>query len=122
MYKIEFIFRASPNILYKFLTTPACLVRWFCDKVDIYNDVYTFSWEDSDEKAMLLDDIEEELLRFQWLNAPSPNEYLEFRITESPVTSETILIITDFCYSNELDEMKKLWASQIKQLMVETGG
>jgi len=40
---LEYIFKASPAILYKFLTTPACLVRWFCDGVDINADVYTFS-------------------------------------------------------------------------------
>ena len=38
----EFIFRASPSILYQFLTTPNCLIRWFCDKVDITKEVYTF--------------------------------------------------------------------------------
>ncbi|MFZ1786900.1 MAG: START-like domain-containing protein, partial [Saprospiraceae bacterium] len=32
---LEFIFKASPAIVYQFLTQPACLVRWFCDAVDI---------------------------------------------------------------------------------------
>ena len=46
---LEYIFKASPAILYKFLTTPACLVRWFCDGVDINADVYTFTWDGNDE-------------------------------------------------------------------------
>ncbi len=59
---LEYIFKASPAILYKFLTTPACLVRWFCDGVDINNDVYTFSWDGAEENAEVVDDIEEERL------------------------------------------------------------
>ena len=55
---LEYIFKASPAILYKFLTTPACLVRWFCDGVDINGDVYTFSWDGSEENAEVVDDIE----------------------------------------------------------------
>ena len=63
---MEFIFRASPTILYTFMTTPACLVRWYCDEVDITNDVYTFYWSGSSEVAYLLDDIEDERVRFEW--------------------------------------------------------
>jgi hypothetical protein len=45
-------------------------VRWFCDGVDINNDVYTFSWDGNEENAEVVDDIEEERLRFRWEGAP----------------------------------------------------
>ena len=63
---LEFIFRASPAILYKFFTDPANLVRWFCDEVDISGTTYTFSWSGSDEIAELIEDEEDARLRFQW--------------------------------------------------------
>jgi len=47
----EFIFRASPAILYKFFTTPSCLIRWFCDEVDISEDKFTFVWSGSGVEA-----------------------------------------------------------------------
>ena len=119
--EMEFLFRASPTILYKFLTSPACLVRWFCDAVDIQEDVYVFEWSGSEEVAILIDDIEEERLRFKWEEAPD-NEYLEFRFEISPVTNETILSITDFCDDDEVEDQKKLWASQLDMLRRETGG
>ena len=50
----EFIFKASPAIIYQFLTVPECLVRWFCDNVDISEDVYTFSWDGAEEDAELI--------------------------------------------------------------------
>ena len=92
--EMEFIFRASPTILYKFLTNPSCLIRWFCDGVDIEEDRYTFSWDGAEEYAELVDDIEDERLRFVWEEADE-GEYLEFRMQKSPVTGETVLEITD---------------------------
>ena len=121
-FTVEFIFRASPTILYKFLTTPSCLIRWFCDEVDIQNDIYTFSWEGSEEVAELIDDIEEERLRFRWEEAESDEEFLEFRFSRSPVTGETILEITDYCDEDEVEDQRALWESQIKVLRQETGG
>lgn len=118
---MEFIFRASPTILYQFLTTPACLIRWFCDGVDINDDVYTFDWNGVEENAELVDDIEEELLRFCWEDADE-GEFLEFKISKSPVTGETILEIIDFADDDEIDDIRQLWDSQIQHLKAETGG
>lgn len=118
---MEFIFRASPTILYRFITTPSCLIRWFCDEVDILGDDFTFVWNGAEEMAILVDDIEDERLRFQWEDAPE-DEYLEFRFYKSPVTNETVLEITDFADEDEVEEQKELWANQIKKLRIETGG
>jgi len=120
-FELEFIFKASPAILYQFITTPSCLVRWFCDEVDITEDVYTFTWQGADEEAEMIDDIEEERVRFKWDDS-ADDEYLEFRMYKSDVTNETILEITDFCDKNEVKETSDLWASQIAQLRIETGG
>ena len=118
---MEFICRASPAIIYSFLTTPATLVRWFCDEVDIQDDVYTFSWQGSEEIAVLEDDIEEERVRFVWEDAED-DEYLEFRMYKSDVTNETVLEITDYCDEGEEDEQQDYWASLVQILRKETGG
>jgi uncharacterized protein YndB with AHSA1/START domain len=120
--ELEFIFKASPAILYTFITTPACLVRWYCDEVDINNDVFSFYWTGSREKAFMIDDIEEERVRFHWEDAESEEEYLEFRMYKSDVTNETILEITDFCDEDEVQENKDLWNTLITDLKKECGG
>ncbi len=120
--ELEFLFRASPTIIYKFLTTPSCLIRWFCDEVDITGEIYTFVWEGSEEIAEMIDDIEDERIRFKWEDADDEEEYLEFRMSRSPVTGETILEITDYCDDDEVDDTRMLWESQMKQLRQETGG
>lgn len=119
---LEFIFRASPTILYNFVTTPACLVRWYCDEVDITGDTYTFYWKGSNETAHLIDDIEDERVRFEWEDAEGENERLEFRMYKSDVTNETILEITDFCDADEVQEIKDLWATLMVELRKECGG
>ena len=119
--KWSLFFRASPAILYTFLTTPACLVRWFCDGVDINTDVFTFTWDGADENAEMLDDIQEERVRFRWEDADE-GEYLEFRMYKSGVTNETVLEITDFCDDDEVDSQMDLWNTQLKKLKTECGG
>jgi len=121
-YEMEFIFRASPTILYQFITTPSCLVRWFCDEVDINDDVYSFSWDGAEEEAEMIDDIEDERVRFKWTDADDPDEFLEFRMYKSDVTNETVLEITDFCDDDEVDAQRDLWDSQIKEMRKECGG
>lgn len=121
-YTLEFLFRASPAILYEFLTSPTCLVRWFADEVDVNREVYEFKWNGYPEYAELIEDIEEEVVKFHWLDSDEEGEFLEFRITESPVTSETILEVTGFCDEDEIDDQKILWNTQVKRLVKECGG
>ena len=119
--ELEFIFRASPTILYKFFTTPSCLIRWFCDEVDITGNEYNFIWSGAGEMANIIDDIEDERVRFKWEDGEE-DEYFEFRMSKSPVTGETILEITDYCDEDEVDDQRQLWESQMKMLRQETGG
>ncbi len=119
--EMEFIFRASPNIIYQFLTQPENLVRWFAEGVDINDDEYTFTWDGSSESARLIDDIEEERLRFKW-NDSDPEEYYEFRMYISDITRQTILEITDFSDDDESKEQQDLWSTQIEELRLACGG
>lgn len=120
-FTMERLFRASPTIMYKFLSTPDCLIRWFCDEVDITDDEYTFSWEGEEEIALLIDDIEDERLRFEWDDADE-GEYLEFQMQRSPVTGETILTLTDWADEDEVEDQQKLWDTQLDRLRSATGG
>jgi len=96
-------------------------VRWFCDGVDIVADEFAFTWDGSEEMATLVDDIEDERVRFTWDEADE-GEYFEFRMEVSPVTNETILYVTDYRDEDEVDDQKKLWESQMEMLRRETGG
>lgn len=118
---IEYLFRASPGILYEFLTTPACLVRWFCEEVDITKETYSFYWGGSEEVAKILELKENEIVKFHF-DDYEEDEYLLFEISKSPVTGETILNITDFCDDDEVDDQMDLWDTQMAKLRKEMGG
>ncbi len=120
-FKIDFLMRASPSLLYRYFTSPGDIIRWFCEGVDINKGVYTFEWSGEGEEARLVENIEEELVRYEWLDEDRRGEYLEFKITKAGVANDTVLEITDFCDDDEVDELKELWATQIDTLRKATG-
>lgn len=119
-YTIEFTVRSSPAILYEFLSTSSGLQEWFADKVQQREGIFSFSWNGSEEKAKVLDSLQDEFIRFRWLDSPE-NEYFEFKIQKSEVTSETVLLVTDFAEKKEIEDQTQLWDSQLKELFHRIG-
>ena len=124
-FSVEFVLKTSPAIVYKFLTAPDCLIRWFCDEVDVEReeglDRYAFVWSGEEEVAILTEDIEEERLLFRWKEADDEKEYFQFEMSRSEVTNDTVLLITDFCDDDEVDDQKQLWMNQIDAMKKAMG-
>lgn len=121
-FKLEFLFRASPTIVYKFLTTPDCLIRWFCDECKVVDQQYFFEWDGSEEIASVIEDIENEQLTLEWEEFEGEGEYLDFRIGRSEVTGETIVEVTAFCDEDEVEQEQQFWHTQMKELARAAGG
>lgn len=119
-YTLEYPVRCSPGILYEFLATPAGLQEWFADKVDLRDNVFSFSWNGSEEKAVIVEQKPEEYIRLRWLNSQK-DEYFEFRIQQSEVTNETILVVKDFADKKEIADQSRLWDYQVKELLHRIG-
>jgi len=65
LFTLEFPVRCSPTILFEFLATPAGLQEWFADKVDEWENVYSFSWNGgTPDKADVVDKEEDKFIRF----------------------------------------------------------
>jgi hypothetical protein len=120
MYTLEFPIRCSPPILFEFISTPVGLQEWFADEVNQRENQFSFSWNGSVDHAELLEEFENEYVRFRW-DYYRENEFFEFRIEQSPVTNETILKITDFAEKNELKDAERLWNTQVNDLKHRTG-
>ena len=112
--------RCSPGILYEFLSSPAGLQEWFADKVDDRDNIFSFTWNGSVEKAEVLEKEQDKFIRFHWLHAPK-EEYFEFKIEKSEVTNQTILVIKDFAEKKELKDQSMLWDYQVKELFHRLG-
>lgn len=120
MYTLEFPVRCSPTILFEYLGTPVGLQEWFAERVDQRDDSYFFYWNGNADEAALLERFENEYIRFRW-DYQEADEFFEFRIEQSPVTSETILKITDFAESSDIRDQERLWNSQVADLKHRIG-
>lgn len=120
LFTIEYSVRCSPSILYEFLATPAGLQEWFADTVDERDQVFSFTWNGTTDKAEVLEAETDKLIRFHWLHTPK-NEYWEFRIEKAEVSNQTILLISDFAEKKEIADQKRLWDFQMKDLFHRLG-
>ncbi len=120
-FELEYVVHASAQILFEFLTSPSGLSEWFCDDVNIRNGIYSFVWEGSVQQARLIKQVDERLIRFQWLDKPD-GSYFEFRIEKDDLTSDISLIITDFSENQEdANSSRLLWDSQVHKLLQTLG-
>jgi len=120
LYTLEFPVRCSPVILYEFLASPAGLQEWFADRVDDRDNIFSFTWNGTIEKAEVLEKEQDKFIKFHWLHAPK-EEYFEFKIEKSEVTNQTILVIKDFAEKKEIKDQSMVWNYQVKELFHRLG-
>jgi uncharacterized protein YndB with AHSA1/START domain len=120
LFTLEYPVRCSPSILFEFLSTPAGLQEWFADKVDERDQVFSFTWNGTTDRAQVLESELDKSIRFHWLHAPK-NEYFEFRIEKAEVSNQTILQIRDFAEKREIPDQKRLWDFQVNDLLHRLG-
>ncbi len=118
-FEIEFPIHASPQLLYQYISTPSGLSEWFADNVNSRGELFTFIWDDGEERAKLLTKKNGERVKFKWLDNgddEDTNYYFEIRIQVDEITKDVSLMVTDFSEEDELDEAKMLWDNQISDL------
>lgn len=122
-YQIEYPIKSSISILYKAFATPSGLSEWFCDDVDYEKNgqIYVFKWEDSEQRAEILEQVENSHVKFKWLDDDEDETFFELRIQVDGITGDVALLITDHCDEDELEESKLLWESQAGELAHNIG-
>lgn len=121
-YSLEFLLTTSTKVLFNCLSTPSGLAEWFCDDVNVKNDIYHFEWDGSVEEAKCLSKKTNDSIKYQWLDDEDTDYYFEFAIKVDALTREVALIITDFAEEDELEESKMLWEKQVNKLKSRIGG
>lgn len=116
-FKLEYVVKISPSLLYNYLTTPSGLSEWFSDDVNFRGEIYTFFWDGSEEDAKLITKKNNSHIKFQWLEDEGEDYFFEMRIQVEELTKDVSLLITDFAEEDELEEAKLLWDSQINNLL-----
>ncbi len=119
-FTLEYEVRSSPRILYSFISEPNGLSQWFADDVNFRDQVYTFTWDDEQQKAKLVAIKENKLVKFKWLD-DEPQCYFEMEIVQDELTNDVALSITDFTTDELLAEKKLIWDNQIDYLISVLG-
>jgi uncharacterized protein YndB with AHSA1/START domain len=116
-FELEIPIRASPSMLYQYISSPSNLQEWFADKVNSRGEIFTFIWEGVEEKAELITKKSEDRIRFKWLESKDDERYFEIKIQVDALTKDVSLIVTDFADDeDEVEESKQLWENQIDEL------
>lgn len=115
-YEMEFPIKASPSLLYQYISTPSGMSEWYADNVNSRGEYYTFIWDGSEEKAKLLGKKSGERIKFRWMDDIDTEYFFELRIQVDEITKDVSLMITDFAEEDEVDEGKMLWENMISEL------
>lgn len=117
-YELEFLVNSSPQLLYQYVSDPSGLSEWFADNVNSRGEVYSFIWEDSEEKARIVTRKTDERVKYRWLDEDGVDTdyYFEIKIHKDELTKDVILTVVDFALPSELNEAKQLWENQIMDL------
>jgi len=119
-FTIEYEIKSSPRILFGFLSEPNGLTQWFADDVSVKDQIYTFTWDDEQQKAKLLTVKENKLVRFRWVD-DDPMYFFEMEILQDELTNDVALAITDFATEDAIGERKLIWNNQVEYLISVLG-
>lgn len=117
-YELEFPINSSPQLLYQYISTPSGLSEWFADNVNARGEVFTFIWEDTEERARVASRKTGEKIKFRWIDQDDKDTdyFFELRILEDEITKDVSLMVVDFAPESELDEAAQLWDNQVSDL------
>ncbi len=119
-FTLEYEIKSSPRILYSFISEPNGLAQWFADNVNFRDQLYTFTWDDEEQKAKLVSMKENKLVKFKWVD-DEPQCYFEMEIVQDELTNDVALAITDFATEDSIPEKKLIWDNQIDYLISVLG-
>ena len=108
-FHIEYLVKASLEMLYQYISTASGLAEWFCDAASSKGNQFTFVWAGSEEQATLIARREDSLVRFRWAADEGEKYYFEIRLEQDELTGDVAMTITDFAYPGEVDEMRQMW-------------
>jgi len=115
----EYELRASPKVLFPYISSASGLSQWFASKVTVMpNQVYDFIWDNESHPARQISLRQNKSVRFEFVgeNGASDHNYIDFRVDVSELTQSTFLRITDYSSNTDGEELKSLWDGLIDKL------
>lgn len=116
----EYELRASPKMLFPYISTASGLSQWFASKVNTMPEQrLDFQWDNESHIARQVSMRQNKGVRFEFLETDeegSDNNYVDFRVDQSELTQSTFLRITDYSNTTDEEELQDLWDGMMDKL------
>ncbi|MCY7350800.1 MAG: ATPase [Cytophagaceae bacterium] len=115
----EYELRASPKVLFPYVSTASGLSQWFASKVNTMpNHMYDFIWDGESHPARLSTLRQNKSVKFDFTPTDEERDhpYIEFRLDVSDLTQSTFLKVTDYSTNSEPDDLKAMWKGLLDNL------
>jgi len=126
-FSAEYEMKASPRMLFSYVTTPAGLAQWFADDVSLDGGkVFNFTWDNRPHYAKITAQRLNRYVKFEFLNdnqeeTENPN-FIEFKLDQNELTQSSFLKVTDYSETDDLEDLQELWTNLIASLRETVGG
>jgi len=117
----EYELRASPKMLFPYISTASGLSQWFAARVNTMPEQrFDFQWDNESHIARQVSMRQNKGVRFEFLDTAADesedNNYIDFRVDQSELTQSTYLRITDYSGTSDDEELVDLWDGLIDKL------
>ena len=115
---LEYLLNAtSKSILWSAISTPTGLEGWFADRVQSDEKRVAFFWGKTEKRESEIVAMRAySFIRFHWLDDENERDYFELKMSNSELTNDYVLEITDFADADEVTDLEELWESQVETL------
>lgn len=114
---------AAQGSLWRMISQVDGLSEWFADEVEMdeTENIYTFSWGDTSNKATILYSKPQSCIKYRWIDEENTEVYFEFRLRKLELSGDLTLEVTDFSEPDEKGNSIRLWESQIEDMKRRLG-
>ncbi len=117
-FELEYILKTSPKVLDTVLFTPAGLADWFCDDVNVKDEIYAFDWDGYVEEARLISVKRGNSIAWRWIEDEEEGleTFFGFKYHIDPITNAVVLTVSGSSTDEEYEETKALWDQHVIDL------
>ncbi len=109
----EFEFRASPKVLFPFISQASGLQQWFAQKALTRGEnKFDLQWDGESHFAKHSIIKLNKQSKFEFANG----NYVDFKIDVSDLTNTTYMTITDYSDNADVEDLKDIWDDLIYNL------
>lgn len=120
--RLEYPFgKISESMLWGMIGDPLGLALWFSEEITVHDDIFTFIWDRAEHEAVVLEIVENKLIKFQWIEDKDSEFYFQFEMIMDELGGEYTFVVSDFVQNDEKSDAILLWNKQVNDLKKKCG-